>query len=343
MSLPRLRGAVLVAGLVAVALVGCAPAATPTPAPSSTPTPQPTADAVVGKSALPLGCADLLTTADLAGLVEVKIVVDETHLVQSAEEAARAQAGQLLCGWGDAEFRGTGWSDQLELRILPTADTSIPESDDSGDRLVPVEAAVPTSVGRCSSDGAHASCRMIQLRDGYRVELQLSAMSPSDDTIRASAETLLGTIGAAVDSAGPQRVVAQPDGVARPASLCAEPDIRTVVDARGAAGEPTVTSTSFDEATLVTCTWTVDDPWSGTPSPITVSVLPGGAWAMPSLADGVGVYPLWYEPSPSGAYLVGSGDWLGALRVRGADLVALGAPQGPDDPGAWELQLDAAW
>lgn len=345
-SLSRVRGAAVAVSLLLLALTGCATAeAAPTPPPEvPTPTPTPTIERVIGQSALPLGCAELLTPADVAGVVpELRYVIDETHLLPRGDELAAAQSGALFCGWGDAGYRGTGWSNSIEVRVSATTETTIaPDPNDYGVPLVPVDAALPTSVGACTTLSETNYCRLVQLRSGYRVELQVWADVHGDAAIRATADALLERVGSAIDAAGPMRVVAQPAGTSQPTALCSDAQVWSIVTARGAAGEPAVSTWPATVGDLVTttCAWTVPDPWGGDPVSVTVEVLPGGAWALPSIGGSIGMY----QGTPAEGYLVlGAMDGIGAVRAIGDDLVLIWAPTGETDPAAWEQLLDATW
>lgn len=350
-SLPRVRGAAVAASLLMLALAGCAAAGTvPTP-PPGVPTPTPTIEPVIGASALPLGCAELLSLDDLKGFVPtVGTIVDERHLIQRIDAVQAAQRGDLRCGWAEDEFDGTGWTNQVDLRIAPSTDVDLPQTDESGSKLTPVPAAHPTARygldGSCAvgDDSGAAFCRVVQLRGGYRLELDVAARVGAEPSLEPGTLALLEKIGSAIDGAGPMRVVSQPSGTTDPAALCAEPSLRSVVDARGASGEPVLETwpQSGGIASMTRCEWNVTDEW-GFPNSASIQVLPGGAWAFESLSNGIGSYPFWFTTADGGAYLVGSGDGVAALRVVGEDLIEITAAHGSADPAAWEQLLDATW
>src|SRR5690349_2976391 len=116
-SLSRVRGAAVAVPLLLLALTGCATAeAAPTPPPEvPTPTPTPTIEPVIGQSALPLGCAELLTPADVATVVpDWAVTIDEDHIRQSIDAVAKIQRGELFCAWGGDAYPSTGWVASIE-------------------------------------------------------------------------------------------------------------------------------------------------------------------------------------------------------------------------------------
>lgn len=298
-----------------------------------------------------MGCAELLSLDDLEEFVPtVGTIVDERHLLQRIDAVQAAQRGDLRCGWAEDEFNGTGWTNQVDLRIAATTDVVLPPTDESGSTLTPVPAAHPTARygldGSCAvgDDSGAAFCNVVQLRGGYRVELDVAARMGAEPSLEPGTLALLETIGSAIDAAGPMRVVAQPPGTTDPAALCAEPALRSVVDARGASGEPVLGTwpEGGGVASTTSCVWNITDEW-GYPNAISIQVLPGGAWAFAALSDGIGSYPFWFTKGDGGAYLVGSGDGVAALRVLGDDLIEITAANGSADPAAWEQLLDATW
>lgn len=342
-------GAAVVVSVLVLALAGCAGVeAAPAPAPeSSAPTPAPTVEPVVGQSALPLGCADLLTEAQVRTVVPEWVnTVDEAHISQSLSSVADLQSGELRCGWGDSGWPGTGWSDAIQLAVAPDTATQLDlrARSDSEPDLEALPGDPNTGIGDCSYGSGYGHCFVAQLRSGYRVDLDVWARLSSDAEIRDRALALLDGIGAAIDTAGPQRIVEAPPGSSEPAALCDDPAVRTLVDVRGATGAPTVsTDASRPLAVITTCRWEVPDSSSLPQGRITVEVLSGGAWAVPQLAHGVPYIMLGYRPSADGSYLVGGGDDVSALRALGDDLVVVWAPSSPDDPSVWEQQLAEVW
>lgn len=342
---------VTVVGL-AVMLASCAAAPAPTQTPQSDPTPTPTPEvAPLGSSALPLGCADLVHLSSLESMAPssgpaIVSVVDERRIEQDVRSVAQLQAGVLSCVWSN-NYGGTDFSRYVRLDVAASAATSLDASAEQGSLYpwIEIPGDHPTLANCDAGSDAGAGelfghCDMIQLRDGYRIDLIVSGMPAAviDEALSFS-QGLLDFAGAAIDGAPPAREISAAGGTADPASYCAAPAVLAVGSARGATGDPEVTSGING---VTTCSWHAPDPY-GYSSDYTfdVSVIPGGAWAIQPLAAGVGSFPFWYEPSTLGPQLIGTGDWLAAFLVVDDDLLQLTTPPGPDDPDAWAQLLAA--
>lgn len=345
---PRLVAAV---GL-AVMLTSCAaPVPTHTPQPDPTPTPTPEV-APLGSSALPLGCADLVDPSSLASMAPpsepaVVAVVDERRIEQDMRSVAERQAGVLRCAWSN-NYGGTDFSRHVRLTVAPTTASSLDPSAEpinSVNGWAEIAGDDPT-LGDCSagsdsgSGELFGSCVIIQLRDGYRIDLTVVGMPAATvDEALSFSQALLNFAGAAIGGAPPAREIATAAGTTDPASYCNAPAVLAVAAARGATGDPKITS---EIPGVTTCSWHAPDPYgySGDYT-FDLNVIPGGAWAFQPLSEGVGRYPLWYEPSAFGPQLIGTGDWLAAFLVVDDDLLQLSTPYGPEDPDAWAQLLAA--
>ena len=327
-----------------IGLVGCAPvAAAPEPSPTSTPEPSPTVEPAVGQSVLPLACADLLTAADLAQLVpSVRTVVDGEHLAQTLTAAAEAQGGVLTCGWALDQYQRTDWQNEVSLTVSPSTEIAISADTGAGFTWTPVEGEHPTGISGGCDLGDIAYCHAVQLRQGYLVELTVGArVSESAPSLAPPTLEILERVGSKIDGAGDPRAVVQSVGAADPASVCADADVRSIVEARGATGEPEVTTrdTRASDVPVTICTWPLLDDSEG----IQVQVVPGGAWAYDRIAAGVSIGLLSFDPVPDADYLTGSGTGRAAIRAFGDDLIEITVPGRADDPAAWDALLAATW
>jgi len=307
--------------------------------------------APLGSSALPLGCADLISTASLASMAPptepaVVAVVDENRIEQDVRSVAQLQAGALRCVWSN-NYGGTDSSRYVQLVVAPSAATALDPSaeQESAYPWVEIPGDDPT-LANCyagSDVGAAAPvgfCAMVRLHDGYRIDLIALGMTAAVvDEARSFSQGLLDAAVAAIDGAAPAREIVNAGGTTDPASYCAAPAVLAVGAARGATGDPEVSS---DIPGVTTCSWPAPDPYGHSGDyTFDVNVIPGGAWALEPLAAGVGRYPLWYEQSSFGPQLIGTGDWLGAFLVVDDDLLQLSTPYGPDDPDPWAQLLAA--
>jgi hypothetical protein len=345
----RIQGAVLGVVLVGL-LVGCADA-DPTVAPSETSTPTPVAVvAPVGESALPLGCADLLASADVAELGaefddDLSLSIDENRIVVSMG-VRELQLGTLQCIWA-ARYGSTDFHASVEVTVAPsTATTLDPTAEQSHAGEFTAVDGEPSMLVACS-DGYQAdetatlylNCDVIQLHRGYRIELRSSGLRAPASQDASVVRSLVAKVAAAIDLAEPTRVVEPVDGTSDPASLCRAPEIVPLLERLGAEGDPVV-EPSPEYRGVTRCTWSGQDeygdvgPW--------VSVLPGGAWAIPRLGAGVSSIFMPTRPSADGSFVIGVGDGVSAWRAVGNDLVLVESGDF-DAAEGWEAFLEATW
>jgi hypothetical protein len=345
----------IVPGLVLVAvLVGCTVS---DPTTTSSPTPSETTPAIevapLGEAAIPLGCADILDTADVASLgadfdEELVLAIDENRIVIRMDAVAALQSGALHCIWA-ARYGSTDFHAQIELRISPSTSTTLdPTAEQSyADAFAPLDGD-PTTLIACgesfiaSSDDPtlYNGCDVVQLRDGYRIELTTNALEAVAGRDQTVARRLVASIGAAVDGAGPARAIAPFAGTSDPAALCTAPELAPLLEHVGAGDEPAITTGVYDPA-VTTCDWKGVDDY-GQPTGPWVNVLPGGAWAIPRLATGFGNIFVSTHPSADGTFIVGTGDAVSAWRAIGDDLVEFEFG-GIEAVEGWEEFLDATW
>ena len=349
-----MRRAGLVVGIIGIAvsvgLAGCAPSSGRFDLGTGT---EPGVEyAARGTSAIPLGCADLLAVADVAGMSPageppMADVIDEARIAQDMS-VSELQAGALRCVWSN-NYGGTDFSRSVHVTVAPSTATALDPATEPpniyGGGWVEAAAEHPT-LESCLDDSWAGNCTIVQLRAGYRIDLDILASdTPSLGPAAAFSHGIVEAIGSRVDAAGPARAIA-PAPDTDIAARCAAPEVTMVVAARGGSGPPSVAANS-DYATVIDCTWMVANP-DGSPYPedytLTVSVLPGGAWAVDRIASGVGAYGNNYRPASDGGYLVSEGFFgLGAFRALGDDLIQVTAPYRDGDPDAWVQQLAAAW
>jgi uncharacterized protein YodC (DUF2158 family) len=348
----RIRGAVLGLTLVAV-LAGCAaPAGEPTNTPTETPTPTPTVEvAPVGEAAIPLGCSDLLAVADVANLgadfdEKLSLAIDENRIAVDMS-VSELQQGALRCIWA-ARYGSTDFHAIVEVTVAPSAATELvpPDVQYSASPFVPLEGDAATLYS-CSdsfqadeSSALYNSCDVVQLRAGYRIELATSGLKASAGQDSSVAAQLIGKVDAAVDAAGPARVVEPVSGTSDPASVCLAPEIAPALEYLGAAGDPVVAPSEYYPG-VTDCKWTGVDAY-GNQADTFVYVLPGGGWAIPRLATGVASIFMQTHPSADGTFLIGIGDGLNAWKAVGDDLVAIYGDN-YDAHDGWEAFLESTW
>jgi hypothetical protein len=347
----RIQGAVLGVVIVGV-LVGCAaPQPDPTAGPSDSPTP--TAEvAAVGEAAIPLGCSDLLAVADVADLgpdfdEPLSLAVDEGRIAVDLS-VAELQLGALRCAWA-ARYGASDLHPVIELTIAPSTVTELTPGDEesfSGE-FAPVDGMADTLIACAESFVASSDdptlfnqCDIAQLRTGYRIDLHLTALRASEGTDSSVALDLLSQVDAAVDGAGPARVIEPVAATTDPASVCQGPEIAPLLEHVAATGDPAVDQHET-YSTVTTCTWAGEDEY-GNPIGPWVSVLPGGAWAIPRLATGVSSPFLPTQPSADGSYVFGVGEGVSVWRAVGDDLVYFVSSDFAVQDG-WESFLESAW
>lgn len=280
------------------------PTATPTPAPTTAqPSPFPTDAApaaipfdVPTKPAqvLPVDCAGLVPES-----VRVEVLGDAGHLLNTGGPAnddmiaAEWQAGVLRCSW----FNATE-SASMDLTVLPNGlDDFRKYSTTLGtygsvqlgpDSRVACDAASRTSVW---------SCRGGFVPDGDWVEFNFGGARTGVPAAEVVLGHLADAITASLTAAGPSRPVeALPAGTPRGWTSCSQWDSAGLRSALGAPslGAPynsnyalTMTQTALNRLGWADCNWTANSGLGR----ISVSVLPGGGWAVPDAAAAIAEYP----------------------------------------------------
>jgi hypothetical protein len=349
----RVRGAVV--GLtVAAVLAGCATA--PTSGPSNTPS-EPSTPVVevapVGEAAIPLGCADLLEVADVAGLGTgfegrlLDVAIDENRIAIDLS-VSRLQLGDLHCVWAD-RYGASDFNSYVELWIGPSTATLLDPAAEQGwsGPLTPIpgyaDALIACSEGSITSSDdptLYNSCEVVDLRGGYRIELDTVGLraAPGQDLTVATA--LLAKVDAAVSSAGPARVVEPVEGASSPWTVCTAPELTPVFEYLGVDGAPTISANEYYPG-VTDCVWASVDEYGNQAGPF-VSVIPGGAWAITRMATGVSTFWIPTRPSSDGTYVVGVGDGMEAWRAIGDDLVRISSYR-YDAVDGWEAFLESVW
>lgn len=263
--------------VLVLALAGCAPQSAPAPAPAPdtivtetpAPTPEPQGDPL---PTLPLTCADLLTDAEASEILQydVTLKVDETT-IYSAWHIGAYQLGMTSCQWGAENKTDNGWDQTVELDILPNADADwqvgVWQVDDGA---VVYPEGSETSEYLCQPVDRYSGCTANVLVDGYWAQAHTYTYGLSegrtDDSAAASMRTLLDLLATRIAGAGaPREAWVAPAGALR-GSFCDDP-VETFVSYPA--------SVAMARAGLVYCEG--PDDWS-------VSIQPGGAWAIPHLA-----------------------------------------------------------
>jgi hypothetical protein len=309
--------------------------------------------APVGEAAIPLGCADLLAATDLADRgpaydEPITVAIDENHVAVDLS-VSRLQLGALHCVWA-SRYGASDFHAHVELWVAPSAATSLDpaaEQTDGGPSFAPI-AGSPDALIACadsfvaSSDDPtlYNSCEAVELRRGYRIEFAATGLTAAAGQDPTTTTELLGTIEAAIDAAGPARLVESIAGTSTPGSVCTAPELAPVFEYLAVEGSPTITIDE-DYPTVTDCVWPgLDD--AGNASGPYVSVLPGGAWAIDRMRSGVSTFWIPLHPSDDGTYIVGSGEGVEAWRAIGDDLVKVTAYD-YDATEGWEDFLATVW
>jgi hypothetical protein len=348
----RVQG-VAFAVVVVGALLGCAapsPSSHPTGTPSGTPSGE-AEIAPVGESAIPLGCSDILAIEDVADLgaesdQDLSLAIHEDRIAVDMT-VADLQLGALRCVWA-ARYGSTDFHAEIRLRIAPTTMTELVPTDEETHGGPPAAVDGDASALIVCDDSFQASddpalynvCRVVQLRGGYRIELETSGLRAAEGQDPSVALRLLAGIDAAVDGAGPARVVEPVVGATDPGSLCRAPEIVPLLEHVGATGDPVI-EPATDYPGVTRCAWASDDEY-GNPSGPWIWVLPGGAWAIPRLGTGVSNIFTPTHPSADGSFVIGNGDEVSAWRAVGDDLVCFVSAR-LDEGDDWETFLDSTW
>lgn len=343
----KLAALVVAIGLV---LVGCG-AAPPAPMPSASESSSESPESVVaavGEPALDASCTDLVDEAALRAAGDANedalaLALDERRIAQRLAAAARLQAGDLRCVWS-SNFGGTDFARSVSVVVTPSTESSVAASTDASSagpwRVAPdgsLEACTEPAAIVVVAESTSGSCSAILVAAGYRVDIEVSSHAlPTRDAAWAWLADVRTHLVAALEAAPAPREIP----AVGPAELsCSDPRLVALVAARGGGGEPEVRG----DGAITWCSWPVPDP-TGMADGFTldVGILADGAGLLEVLADGVGLYPLWFEPLPGEPLiLLGTGDAIGAFVAVGPDLVEISGPAGADDPAAWVADLTA--
>ncbi|AYF96820.1 hypothetical protein D7I47_00155 [Protaetiibacter intestinalis] len=278
----------------------------------------------------------------------IALAVDENRMVVQMDAVAALQAGALHCIWA-SRYGATDFHAEIELWITPSVATTVdPAAEHSdADAFAPLDGDPSTLIACYESYGGISgdselfnNCDVVQLRDGYRIDLTTTSLVAVAGRDQTAARKLIAAIGTAVDGAGPARSIATAAGTGDPASLCTAPELVPLLDHVGATGDPTIETGTSDPAVTI-CAWDGVDG-SGNPVGPRVRVLPGGSWAIPGLGTGLSSIFLVTHPSADGTYIVGVGDAVTAWRAIGDDLVEFES-ENPDAVDGWEGFLEATW
>ncbi|MCA0217273.1 MAG: hypothetical protein LCH43_07945 [Actinobacteria bacterium] len=303
--IPRSLLVVAVVGAVVASLSGCGVPSAPAPSSpaSGVASPTPTAQAQGDPlPTLPLTCGDFFSEQAASDLLflPVTLKVSETS-VRSTYTAAALQAGATRCIWGADDKTDNGWDQTIVLDALPDGaeafDTNVWQVDDGA--IVYPDGST-TSEYLCSwVEPTYAGCFANVLVDGYwahaYVQTGGSDRSLTREAVEANLRAIVDSVTAAISSAGPPR----PDWIVPSGVLAGG-----ICAGQGLGDDSTVGSIAAGRAGMLQCTV----------GPNSVTVLPGGAWALaPILANG--------QPT----YSVRS---LEQIEVAGADAAAWGCGDG---------------
>lgn len=338
-----------VAVLVVVGtLSACAAAAddgepTTPPSPAASPT---TEFAPAGTSALPLGCADLLDVTDLIAVgpdsdEPISVAVDESR-IEVGMRIAELQRGTLHCVWA-SRYGASDFHAQIDLTVAPAPATALdPATEDSHHGAYAALDGDAASLVACTdsfpadeSAALYNGCDLVRLVGGYRIELGIMGLKAAAGRDTSIVVRLADMISAAIDEAGPARMIAPAQAGDDPASLCRAHEVAAVLAELAVSGDPSIDDGQTFEG-VTTCVWERSDSWTS------VYVIPGGAWAIEPLATGVATPFLPTHPSRDGSFIVGIGEGLSAWRAIGDDLVAIYSDD-VDLRDDWEAFLESVW
>jgi len=317
--IPRSLAVVAVVGVVVASLSGCGVPSAPAPSsPASegaSPTPT-TAAQGDPLPTLPLTCGDFFSEQAASDLLflPVTLKVPETA-VPSIVVAAGLQAGATRCIWGADDKTDNGWDQTIVLEVLPDGaeafDINVWQVDDGA--IVYPEGSTTSEYLCTSAEATYAGCFANVLVDGYWAHVYVQTggadMSLTRDAVEASLRTIVDSVTAAISGAGaarPNWIV--PSGVLA-GGICA---------GQGIGDNPAIGFIAAGRAGVVHCTVDVNS----------VSVLPGGAWALaPILANGQPTYSVrsleQIEVVGADAAAWGCGDGCYAFFSLGGSLVSL--------------------
>jgi hypothetical protein len=303
----------VVAVLAACAPVAVSPSAPATVAASSTPTPEAQGDPL---PTLPLTCGDFFSEQAASDLLflPVTLKVPETA-VPSIVVAAGLQAGATRCIWGADDKTDNGWDQTIVLEVLPDGaeafDINVWQVDDGA--IVYPEGSTTSEYLCTSAEATYPGCFANVLVDGYWAHVYVQTggadMSLTRETVEASLRAIVDTVTAAIAGAGsPRPGWVVPSGVLA-GGICA---------GQGIGDNPAIGSIAAGRSGMLQCTVGGNS----------VSVLPGGAWALaPILATGQPNYSVrsleQIEVAGADAAVWGCGDGCYAFFSIGGSLVSL--------------------
>ncbi len=303
--IPRSLAVVAVVGVVVASLSGCGVPSAPSPSSPASEGASPTPTAAAQGDplpTLPLTCGDFFSDQAASDLLflPVTLKVPETA-VRSTFIAAALQAGATRCIWGADDKTDNGWDQTIVLEVLPDGaqafDTNVWQVDDGA--IVYPDGSTTSEYLCASVEPTYAGCFANVLVDGYWAHVYVQTggtdMSLTREAVEVSLRAIVDTVNAAISGAGsPRPGWIVPSGVLA-GGICAGQNL---------GDNSTVGSIAAGRSGMLQCTVGGNS----------VSVLPGGAWALaPILANG--------QPN----YSVSS---LEQIEVAGADAAAWGCGDG---------------
>ncbi|MCC6855427.1 MAG: hypothetical protein IT189_05130 [Microbacteriaceae bacterium] len=303
--IPRSLAVVAVVGVVGASLSGCGVPSAPSPSSPASEGASPTPTAAAQGDplpTLPLTCGDFFSDQAASDLLflPVTLKVPETA-VRSTFIAAALQAGATRCIWGAYDKTDNGWDQTIVLEVLPDGaqafDTNVWQVDDGA--IVYPDGSTTSEYLCASVEPTYAGCFANVLVDGYWAHVYVQTggtdMSLTREAVEVSLRAIVDTVNAAISGAGsPRPGWIVPSGVLA-GGICAGLNL---------GDNSTVGSIAAGRSGMLQCTVGGNS----------VSVLPGGAWALaPILANG--------QPN----YSVSS---LEQIEVAGADAAAWGCGDG---------------
>jgi hypothetical protein len=306
MARRRAIAALLVALATTFGLAACAPSSV---TPTASPTPHHThaAQAAVPTVRVPITCDALFNTAAATAIVGYPVVdtQNEKSKPSDATSAIERQAGTLDCSWTRSDTQEDGDPVGLDVIVAPDGAAAYDSN------LAGLEAERAPDAENTAGDASEYACDVdngctANMKVGnYWVELsQFNALAqaPTLSGLEASAELALTTIAAALKDTTPAPRWKPP--VAKLPTFCAASTSTAAVDAALASTtfvlQP-ADSGPFDAFRAVEpsdeieyCGWASDSASDGPGGYVGVTIIRGGAWAVPLIAS----RPLSSGPGP---------------------------------------------
>jgi hypothetical protein len=319
----------------ALVLAGCSsPTAAPTGSPaasasSAKPTTAPV-DATVPTVRVPMACDDDLSDVEISKLIgsTVKLHEDASTPPANVDDIVERQLGVLHCAWRGDSPPDAGTVDGLTLSIEPDGATdfakSIPEFAQQGQaNTTAITAGEPSYTG-CSASGGY-NCNGDMLTSGYWVSVSMIDSVPKAvplATAKARLRQVLTELITGLAEAG-KPVAAWKPASGSASTFCSAPGSTAAVQRAFASkglqpdrSDDPPTSAADDESgfDFAVCSWfDQGSAPAGQVGEVDVSVVQGGAWAIPAMVAApptmwlVGKYRAVTIPGASGAVL-GCGD-----------------------------------